>query len=192
MKVKKRRLIAGGRQPTLPGRKVHFLIEESGRLTCNGRSLNLTFQEMRALLYLLDRKPRTVTQEQLAVAIRTPNSRQDNTNLDHVRVIITYLRNKLRDVTDVKVIETQRSVGYRITDRIEFETNFDTGEVVRIDHEQYIKLIGLARDFEMSFEQVVYEVIESGGRSVHRRLMEKLKEKDGDQNEILLDDDLWN
>ena len=99
----------------LVGESVSFIVEEDGKVTHRGKEVKLTQAMAKLLIHMADRKPRTVTMEQLAVVFKMQGSRAE-VDPTSAKVHISRIRAALRKLTDIEVIETVRGVGYRFKD----------------------------------------------------------------------------
>ena len=134
-----------------------------------------------------DRTPRVCTPEQLLVAIRPPTRHDELINLDHPKVLISKVRRSLQLLTDLEVIETGRSVGYRVPNYVEIMTDIESGEKVRIDSEQFAGLVHLSFISNSNIATIIERVITAGGKIVEAEIMKDIKETDGGAGEV----DAW-
>ncbi|MDR2084189.1 MAG: response regulator transcription factor [Bacteroidales bacterium] len=77
----------------------------------NGKEIKLTFQEFKLLQYLLEHKNKVLSRTQILDTVWGLNY---DTNTNVVDVYISYLRNKIDNEYDNKLIETIKGVGYMI------------------------------------------------------------------------------
>ena len=91
-----------------------LLINRGSRtVTYDGVPIELTKKEYDLLVYLLENKNIVITREQALDAVWGFDF-YGNTNV--VDVYVRYLRSKIDDVFDIKVVRTVRGAGYMIKD----------------------------------------------------------------------------
>ena len=91
-----------------------LLINRGSRtVTYDGFPIELTKKEYDLLVYLLENKNIVITREQALDAVWGFDF-YGNTNV--VDVYVRYLRSKIDDVFDIKVVRTVRGAGYMIKD----------------------------------------------------------------------------
>ena len=79
----------------------------SARVTMNGKHVNLTAQEYRALQYMMQNEGRVVSKSELSEHIYEQVVERDS---NVIEVLINHLRNKL----DPSLIKTRRGLGYQL------------------------------------------------------------------------------
>ncbi len=87
---------------------------EARKVTVKDREVHLTATEYALLHELVRHAGKVVTQKHLLRAVWGPDA---ESQLQYLRVYITYLRKKLETPSGGKVIETQPGIGYRLIDR---------------------------------------------------------------------------
>lgn len=167
----------------LDGEVLKLVVEETGRVTGSGKTVHLTPQETKLVVHMADRSPRTCTREQLIMVVRPPSHRDEAVDLDLIKVLVSRIREKLKVITDLEVIETVRGVGYRIPNYVEISTNMIEGETIRVPADVFAMLVSLTFDAGEDLDKVIRRVLVAGGKKVQQELANEKKEE--------TDDDPW-
>lgn len=104
--IKRRTESAGDQQLICKELKVDLLKRE---FSINNEKVQLTNNEFNLLVYFLKNKNRVITQEELAEKVWDIHF---DTQTNYINVYISYLRKKIRELSDIDYIETIRKKGF--------------------------------------------------------------------------------
>jgi DNA-binding response OmpR family regulator len=90
------------------------LFTDQHKVERDGKEIKLTFQEFKLLQYLMEHKNKVLSRTQILDAVWGVNY---DTGTNVVDVYISYLRNKIDNEYDDKLIETIKGRGYMIKER---------------------------------------------------------------------------